>query len=66
MSVKAPVSPAGLDQDMEILEVLAGHGNERDAGEGGVNWIAERLGREKSQISRALELEGVVERDPRR
>ncbi|GAA2844724.1 IclR family transcriptional regulator [Nonomuraea rubra] len=67
MSEKASVSSAGLRRDMEILEVLAGHGDERDADGFGVSWIAERLGREKSQVSRALralELEGMVERDP--
>ncbi|MEV0390263.1 IclR family transcriptional regulator [Nonomuraea sp. NPDC050643] len=67
MSEKLPVSSAGLRRDMEILEVLAGHGDERDADGFGVSWIAQRLGREKSQVSRALralELEGMVERDP--
>lgn len=67
MTEKPPVSSAGLRRDMEILEVLAGHGDERDADGFGVSWIAERLDREKSQVSRALrslELEGMVERDP--
>ncbi|GAB2489583.1 IclR family transcriptional regulator [Streptosporangium sandarakinum] len=62
-----PVSSAGLRRDMEILEVLAGHGDGPDADGFGVNWIAQRLGREKSQVSRALralEAEGMVERDP--
>lgn len=61
------MSSAGLRRDLEILEVLAGHGDDRDADGFGVSWIAERLGREKSQVSRALrslELEGMVERDP--
>ncbi|NUR91272.1 MAG: IclR family transcriptional regulator [Nonomuraea sp.] len=61
------VSSAGLRRDMEILEVLAGHGDPADADGFGVSWIAGRLGREKSQVSRALralELEGMVERDP--
>ncbi|MEU0571664.1 IclR family transcriptional regulator [Nonomuraea sp. NPDC005983] len=67
MSENLPVSSAGLRRDMEILEVLAGHGDERDIDGFGVNWIAQRLGREKSQVSRALralEGEGMVERDP--
>ncbi|WP_433443538.1 IclR family transcriptional regulator [Nonomuraea sp. CA-141351] len=67
MSEKPPVSSAGLRRDMEILDVLAGHGDGRDADGFGVSWIAQRLGREKSQVSRALralELEGMVERDP--
>ncbi|MER6945401.1 IclR family transcriptional regulator [Nonomuraea sp. NPDC000554] len=67
MSERLPVSSAGLRRDMEILEVLAGHGDERDIDGFGVNWIAQRLGREKSQVSRALralEGEGMVERDP--
>ncbi|MFG1699845.1 IclR family transcriptional regulator [Nonomuraea sp. NPDC049309] len=67
MTEKPPLSSAGLRRDLEILEVLAGHGDDRDADGFGVSWIAERLGREKSQVSRALrslELEGMVERDP--
>ncbi|GAA3590939.1 IclR family transcriptional regulator [Nonomuraea rosea] len=67
MSEKPPTSSAGLRRDMEILEVLAGHGDDRDADGFGVSWIAQRLGREKSQVSRALralEIEGMVERDP--
>jgi DNA-binding IclR family transcriptional regulator len=67
MSDKPPAPSAGLRRDMEILEVLAGHGDDRDADGFGVSWIAQRLDREKSQVSRALralELEGMVERDP--
>ncbi|MEO3805152.1 IclR family transcriptional regulator [Nonomuraea sp. B1E8] len=67
MTDKPMVPSAGLRRDMEILEVLAGHGDDRDADGFGVSWIAQRLGREKSQVSRALralELEGMVERDP--
>src|SRR5687767_6784883 len=67
MSEKLPVSSAGLRRDLEILDVLAGHGDERDTDGFGVSWIAQRLGREKSQVSRALralEGEGMVERDP--
>ncbi|MFG2077107.1 IclR family transcriptional regulator [Nonomuraea maritima] len=66
MSEKPPAPSAGLRRDMEILEVLAGHGDDRDADGFGVSWIAQRLDREKSQVSRALralELEGMVERD---
>ncbi|WP_193318849.1 IclR family transcriptional regulator [Nonomuraea phyllanthi] len=66
MSDKPPAPSAGLRRDMEILEVLAGHGDDRDTDGFGVSWIAQRLGREKSQVSRALralELEGMVERD---
>ncbi|TDD23672.1 IclR family transcriptional regulator [Nonomuraea diastatica] len=67
MTDKPTVPSAGLRRDIEILEVLAGHGDDRDADGFGVSWIAQRLGREKSQVSRALralELEGMVERDP--
>ncbi|MBB4943723.1 DNA-binding IclR family transcriptional regulator [Streptosporangium album] len=67
MSEKTPVSSVGLRRDMEILEVLAGHGDHRDVDGFGVSWIAQRLDREKSQVSRALralEVEGMVERDP--
>ncbi|MFC5827133.1 IclR family transcriptional regulator [Nonomuraea insulae] len=67
MSEKPAVSSAGLRRDMEILEILAGHGDDRDVDGFGVSWIAQRLCREKSQVSRALralELEGMVERDP--
>ncbi|MBF8184683.1 IclR family transcriptional regulator [Nonomuraea sp. K274] len=67
MTEKPSVSSAGLRRDLEILEILAGHGNDQDAEGFGVTWIAQRLGREKSQVSRALralENEGMVERDP--
>ncbi|MFC5820840.1 IclR family transcriptional regulator [Nonomuraea harbinensis] len=67
MTERPAVSSAGLRRDLEILDVLAGHGAERDAEGFGVSWIAQRLGREKSQVSRALralEAEGMVERDP--
>jgi DNA-binding IclR family transcriptional regulator len=67
MSEKSAVSSVGLRRDMEILELLAGHGDDRERDGLGVNWIAQRLGREKSQVSRALralEVEGMVERDP--
>ncbi len=67
MSEKSAVSSAGLRRDMEILELLAGHGGDGERDGLGVNWIAQRLGREKSQVSRALralEVEGMVERDP--
>ncbi|MFG1685960.1 IclR family transcriptional regulator [Nonomuraea sp. NPDC049269] len=67
MSEKSPLSSAGLRRDMDILEVLAGNGDDRDVDGFGVNWIAQRLGREKSQVPRALrglEAEGMVERDP--
>jgi DNA-binding IclR family transcriptional regulator len=56
---------AGLRRDVEILEVLARP--EHAPGGLGVSRIAELLGREKSQISRALkalEAEGMTERDP--
>ena len=67
MDEKLAVSSAGLRRDLEILEVLAGHGDGLDTDGFGVSWIAQRLGREKSQVSRALralEAEGMVERDP--
>ncbi|HLU75425.1 MAG TPA: IclR family transcriptional regulator C-terminal domain-containing protein [Nonomuraea sp.] len=67
MTERPTVPSAGLRRDLEILDVLAGHGDERDADGFGVSWIAQRLGREKSQVSRALralEAEGMVERDP--
>ncbi|MDQ1483433.1 MAG: hypothetical protein QOF35_1509 [Actinomycetota bacterium] len=57
---------AGLRQDMEVLRELASD-ECLDRGGLGVVRIAERLGREKSQVSRALralEAEGLVERDP--
>ncbi|NMM23235.1 MAG: helix-turn-helix domain-containing protein [Phycicoccus sp.] len=52
---------------MEVLKELASEECLRRSGLGVVR-IAERLGREKSQVSRALralEAEGLVERDPR-
>lgn len=58
---------AGLRRDMEVLRELASGECLRRSGLGVVR-IAERLGREKSQVSRALralEAEGLVERDPR-
>lgn len=61
------VPSAGLRRDMDILEVLAGRAGDPDADGLGVTLIAQRLGREKSQVSRALrslEVEGMVERDP--
>jgi DNA-binding IclR family transcriptional regulator len=67
MIENASASSVGLRRDMEILELLAGHGGDRDVEGLGVSWIAQRLGREKSQVSRALkslEAEGMVERDP--
>jgi IclR family transcriptional regulator, KDG regulon repressor len=62
----APTS-AGLRRDMEVLRELASEECLRRGGLGVVR-IAVRLGREKSQVSRALralEGEGLVERDPR-
>jgi len=61
----APQS-AGLRRDMEVLRDLASDECLRRGGLGVVR-IAVRLGREKSQVSRALralEGEGLVERDP--
>ena len=58
---------AGLRRDMEVLKELASEECLRRSGLGVVR-IAERLGREKSQVSRALralEAEDIVERDPR-
>jgi DNA-binding IclR family transcriptional regulator len=58
---------AGLRRDLEVLRELASEESLRRGGLGVVR-IAERLGREKSQVSRALralEAEGMVERDPR-
>ena len=58
---------AGLRRDMEVLRELASEECLRLSGLGVVR-IAQRLGREKSQVSRALralEAEGLVERDPR-
>ena len=57
---------AGLRRDMEVLRELASDECLRRGGLGVVR-IAVRLGREKSQVSRALralEGEGLVERDP--
>ena len=57
---------AGLRRDMEVLRDLASDECLRRGGLGVVR-IAVRLGREKSQVSRALralEGEGLVERDP--
>jgi len=58
---------AGLRRDLEVLSELASEESLRRGGLGVVR-IAERLGLEKSQVSRALralEAEGMVERDPR-
>ena len=58
---------AGLRRDMEVLRQLASDECLRQGGLGVVR-IAARLAREKSQVSRALralETEGLVERDPR-
>jgi DNA-binding IclR family transcriptional regulator len=58
---------AGLRRDMDVLRELASEECLRRSGLGVVR-IAERLGREKSQVSRALralEAEGLIERDPR-
>ena len=59
-------APAGLRRDLQVLEVLAQ--NTAEPGSFlGVTRVAELLGREKSQISRALTGlagEGLVERDP--
>ena len=58
----APPQSAGLRRDMEVLRDLASDECLRRGGLGAV-----RLGREKSQVSRALralEGEGLVERDP--
>lgn len=62
----APTS-AGLRRDMEVLRELASEECLRRGGLGVVR-IAVRLGREKSQVSRALRAlqgEGLVQRDPR-
>jgi IclR family KDG regulon transcriptional repressor len=56
----------GLCRDLDLLEALASPEAQR-AGELGVVRLAQLTGREKSQVSRALEAlagEGVVERDP--
>jgi len=60
------VPSAGLRRDLEVLRELVSEESLRRGGLGVVR-IAERLGREKSQVSRALhalEAEGMVERDP--
>lgn len=57
---------AGLRRDLDILDVLASEECRRRGGLGVVR-IAERLGRENSQVSRALRAlaaAGMVERDP--
>lgn len=57
---------AGLRRDLEVLRELTSEECLRRGGLGVVR-IAERLGREKSQVSRALRslaAEGLVERDP--
>lgn len=57
---------AGLRRDIEVLRELASEESLRRGGLGVVR-IAERLGRDKSQVSRALRAlaaEGLVERDP--
>ncbi|CAM3525643.1 IclR family transcriptional regulator [Kibdelosporangium persicum] len=56
----------GLRRDIDLLEVLAGQEAQRRGGLG-VLRVATLTGREKSQVSRALralEDEGIVERDP--
>nr|WP_042189077.1 IclR family transcriptional regulator [Kibdelosporangium sp. MJ126-NF4]CEL18647.1 Transcriptional regulator, IclR family [Kibdelosporangium sp. MJ126-NF4]CTQ98131.1 Transcriptional regulator, IclR family [Kibdelosporangium sp. MJ126-NF4] len=56
----------GLRRDIEMLEALAGHEAQRRGGLG-VLRVATLIGREKSQVSRALRAladEGIVERDP--
>lgn len=69
MTSPAPHEPppsAGLRRDIEVLRELASDECLRLGGLGVVR-IAERLGREKSQVSRALralQAEGLVERDP--
>lgn len=67
MADRSPAAPAsaGLRRDLEILDLL---GMPEYAAQGlGVSRIAELLGREKSQVSRALkalESEGMAVRDP--
>lgn len=66
MSTPVPAS-AGLRRDLELLRELASEEALRRGGLGVIR-LSERLGREKSQVSRALralEAEGMVERDPR-
>lgn len=58
---------AGLRRDLDLLRELASEESLRRGGLGVVR-LAERLGRDKSQVSRALralEAEGMVERDAR-
>lgn len=60
------MSSAGLQRDLEILDVLAAEDARRRGGLGVVA-VAARLGRENSQVSRALTAlaeAGMVERDP--
>lgn len=60
------MSSAGLQRDLEILDTLAAEDSRRHGGLGVVA-IATRLGRENSQVSRALSAlaeAGMVERDP--
>jgi DNA-binding IclR family transcriptional regulator len=67
VGASTPSYSAGLRRDMDVLRELASEESLRRSGLGVVR-IAERLGREKSQVSRALralEAEGLVERDPR-
>ena len=57
---------AGLQRDLDILDLLASEESRRRGGLGVVR-IAARLGRENSQVSRALQAlaaAGMVERDP--
>ncbi|HVX46493.1 MAG TPA: helix-turn-helix domain-containing protein [Mycobacteriales bacterium] len=65
MSANVPAS-AGLRRDLDLLRELASEESVRRGGLGVIR-LSERLGREKSQVSRALralEAEGMVERDP--
>jgi DNA-binding IclR family transcriptional regulator len=58
---------AGLRRDMELLDTLAA-ADRTEAGGLGVAQVADRLGRSRSQVSRALralQSEGLVERDER-
>ncbi|QNN51886.1 IclR family transcriptional regulator [Nocardioides mesophilus] len=58
--------PAGLRRDLDILDALAQHAGGFN-GALGVSRVADLVGREKSQVSRALAAlakEGLVERDP--
>lgn len=66
---RATTAGAGLRRDMDIIEALAGHASAREPGLGptlGVTQVATLVGREKSQVSRALTglaEAGLVERD---